>query len=208
MVESDWLAFDILTFASSFISAADLAAQSVLMTTSVLIYHIPFPVSVAASTRIGNLIGSGSLHAASTALKSYITIFITLGLIDMLVLISLRTLLPQAFTSDPQVISLVSSVMPIVAAFQLFDSTTALANGVLRGLGRQSIGGWANLLVYYVFAVPLALTLAFAMKPKLGLWGLWIGPACGLGIISLFEGWYIVECNWEKAVEDAKMREE
>ena len=177
------------------------------MTTSVLIYHIPFPVAVAASTRIGNLIGSGSLQATRTALLTYLAVFSIIGLFDMVVLILLRDILPLAFTSDPRVISIVSGVMPIVAAFQLFDSTTALMNAVLRGLGRQSIGGIANLGVYYIFAVPCALWLSFGV-PKLGLWGLWIGPACGLAGITAFEGAYIWACSWEKAVEDAKSRDE
>ena len=207
MVESEWLAFDILTFASSFVSSNHLAAQSVLMTTSVLMYHIPFPVAVAASTRIGNLIGSGALRATKIALQTHFTIFLLIGLLDMVLLISLRTLLPRAFTTSPDVITIVADVMPIVAAFQLFDSTTAFFNAVLRGLGRQAIGGYTNLGVYYIFAVPTALFLAFG-PAKLGLWGLWIGPACGLAVISLVEGIYVVRCSWQKAVEDAKSREE
>ena len=44
---------------------------------------------------------------------------------------------------------LVAQLLPLVAAFQLFDSLAASCNGILRGLGRQEIGGYVNLFAYY-----------------------------------------------------------
>jgi len=58
MTFSEWFAFDVLTIAAGYLSEPDLAAQSVLMTIVVLMFHIPFPISIAASTRFG--ISSGT----------------------------------------------------------------------------------------------------------------------------------------------------
>lgn len=69
--------------------------------------------------------------------------------------------------------------MPVTAALQLFDALLALSNALLRGLGRQNIGGWVNLGVYYLFALPLAFFLCFG-PPKMGLIGMWVGPSLGL----------------------------
>lgn len=207
MVEAEWLAFDILTFSSSYISTPALAAQSVVMTICVVMFHIPFSVSVAVSTRLGNLVGSGALTAAKLATKTYSIIFVVMGLIDAGIMVGLKDVLPRAFSSDPEVIRLAAGVMPVLAAFQLFDATTALVNGLLRGLGRQTIGGYANLLVYYLVAVPLALFLCFG-PAKWGLAGLWTGCVVGSALISLSEGLYVLFFNWEKAVQDAAMRGE
>jgi MATE family multidrug resistance protein len=207
MVEAEWLAFDILTFSSSYVSTAALAAQSVVMTICVVMFHIPFSVSVAVSTRLGNLIGSGALTAAKLATKTYAVIFVVMGLINGTFMATARNVLPRAFSTDPEVIRLASRVMPVLAAFQLFDATTALVNGILRGLGRQKIGGYANLLVYYLIAVPLALFLCFG-PAKLELAGLWTGCVVGSSLITVSEGLYIVFFNWEKAVEDANSRTE
>jgi len=205
MVEAEWFAFDILTFSASYISTAHLAAQSVVMTTCVVMYHIPFSVSVAVSTRLGNLIGSGSLEAAKIATRAYVVVFLIMGLIDAAFLTSTRNLLPRVFSDDPEVISIAAQVMPVLAAFQIFDASTALVNGLLRGLGRQYIGGWVNLFVYYLVAVPLALFLCFG-KPDLKLEGLWIGCVMGTGLITTFEGAYCYFTNWQKAIDDAKDR--
>jgi MATE family multidrug resistance protein len=206
MVETEWLAFDILTFSSTYLSTAHLAAQSIVMTLAVAIYHIPFSVGVAVSTRLGNLIGAGSLTAARTATRAYILTFLTIGLFDFTFLTALRNVLPRAFTTDPEVISIVSSVLPLLAVFQFCDSTTALVNALLRGLGKQAIGGWCNLAVYYGIAVPLALFLCFSADMKLV--GLWTGCAVGSSCISITEGIYTKFYDWDKAIEEARAREE
>lgn len=205
MVESEWLAFDALTFSASYLSKQHLAAQSVLMSTAVIMYHIPFPAGVAVSTRLGNLIGEGALQAAKIATKTYVLIFAGLGAFDVALLFSIRHVLPLAYTSDPVVIRIVRSILPLVAMFELFDATTALANAILRGLGRQSIGGWTNLSCYYVIALPLALGLAFG-RPGLGLWGLWIGPAVGQICVTSLQGVVIWWMDWRKCVREAKGR--
>ncbi|KAL9623989.1 MAG: hypothetical protein Q9160_001742 [Pyrenula sp. 1 TL-2023] len=205
MTESEWLAFDALTFSASYISTQHLAAESILISTSIIMYHAPFPASVAVSTRIGNLIGSGALHAAKTATKAFMVIFACIGLFDMILLLSIRHPLPLAYTSDLTVISIVRSILPLVAGFEFFDSTTALANAILRGLGRQNIGGWTNLGSYYVLALPLALAMAFG-PPKLGLWGLWIGPAVGQVCVTVVESAVIWWMDWERSVLEARGR--
>lgn len=82
------------------------------MTLAVAIYHVPFSVGVAVSTRLGNLIGAGSLSAARTATKTYVLTFLAIGLIDFAFLTACRNILPKAFTSDPEVVSIVATVLP------------------------------------------------------------------------------------------------
>ena len=182
------------------------APAASVMTLAVAIYHIPFSVGVAVSTRLGNLIGAGSLVAARTATKTYTLTFLAIGLFDFTFLTLFRNILPKAFTSDPEVVTIVATVLPLLAAFQFADSTTALVNALLRGLGKQSIGGWCNLAVYYVVAVPLALWLCFAWDWKLV--GLWTGCAVGSACITVTEGFYIYFYDWDRAVEDAMERQE
>jgi hypothetical protein len=69
MVEAEFLAFEILTLASSYFSTTHLAAQSVLATITGITFQIPFPMSIAASTRVANLIGATLTDAAKTSAK-------------------------------------------------------------------------------------------------------------------------------------------
>ena len=150
MVLAEFLAFEILTLTSSYISATHLATQSILATISTLTYQIPFPISVAASTRIANLIGATLTDAGKTAAKVALVAAVGVGLVNCILLVSLRNYLPWLFTNDADVAELTARTLPLNAAFQLFDALAALANGILRGLGRQEIGGYTSIFAYYV----------------------------------------------------------
>ncbi|TVY64290.1 putative transporter [Lachnellula suecica] len=204
MVEAEFLAFEILTLASSYISTTHLAAQSVLGTVTALTFQIPFPISIAASTRVANLIGATLSGAAKTSAKVAFIVACGVGLFNVALLFFLRSYIPRLFTTDPEVIRLVSTVLPICAAFQLFDALAANCNGLLRGLGYQEFGGWVNLFCYYVVAMPISLGTAFGLGWQLE--GLWTGPAIALGLVAAAEGWFLTTANWEKAVEDARER--
>jgi len=89
-----------------------------------------------------------------------------------------RYQIPRLFTPDPDVIELVASVLPIVAVMQLFDGMAAVSHGLLRGIGRQEFGGYANLAIYYIVAVPVSFGFAFGLGWELK--GLWFGVTIGL----------------------------
>ena len=69
MVVAEWFAFEILTLASGRLGVATLAAQSVLVTVTSTTFQIPFPLSIAGSTRVANLIGAKLVDAAKTSAK-------------------------------------------------------------------------------------------------------------------------------------------
>lgn len=150
MVLAEFLAFEILTLAASYLGTTHLAAQSVLSTLAALTFQIPFPVSIAASTRIANLIGATLAGPAKVAAKVALVAAVFIGLLNVTLLSSLRFYLPRLFTNDEDVIELCANVLPLLATFQLFDSLATNCNGILRGLGRQEVGGYVNLFAYYV----------------------------------------------------------
>lgn len=178
MVEAEWLAFELITLLASQFGPEYLAAQSAVITLASITYQIPFPVSIAASTRVANLMGANLVDAAKTAAK--VTFFMAsfIGVLNLVVFSSLRFKLPLLFTDDEEVIDLIAHVLPIVAIMQVFDGLSAGAHGLLRGVGKQSIGGPANLISYYVISLPISLGLAFGLDLKLE--GLWGGVSVGL----------------------------
>lgn len=52
------------------------------------------------------------------------------------------------FNSDPEVVSLVASIIPLLANVQIFDTTSAIVSGILRARGMQGVG--ALLSLWYV----------------------------------------------------------
>ncbi|KAI0171819.1 multidrug and toxin extrusion protein [Hypoxylon sp. FL1284] len=204
MMIAEWFAFEILTLATSYFGTSYLAAQSILVTTSSTAFMIPFPVSIAASTRVGNLIGAGLVKAAKTSAKVAFAASGIIGLFNLTVLASLRYKLPFLFTQDDEVIAIVARVMPLIAVMELFDGLAAGAHGLLRGIGKQSFGGYANLAVYYIIALPISFAAAFALDWKLT--GLWLGNVIGLALVAAVEYWYMSVSDWEQSARDAENR--
>lgn len=58
------------------------------------------------------------------------------------------------------------------------DGLAVMAHGLLRGIGRQSIGGPVNIVAFYFIALPISLISAFKLDWKLQ--GLWMGPVIAL----------------------------
>lgn len=154
MVMAEFLAFEILTLASANFSATHLAANTVLQSLSVFTYNFPFPLSIAGSTRVANLIGATLPDAAKVTARVMLVGGCLIGMINMLALSLGRNYIPPLFTHDEDVIALAAKTLPLNAAFQLFDSLAAQCNGLLRGLGKQNFGGIASLVSFYCVRLP------------------------------------------------------
>jgi MATE family multidrug resistance protein len=172
MVLAEFLAFEILTLSSSWLGPTELAAQSVLGSITGLTFQIPFPMSVAASTRIANLIGATLAVPAKKAAAVAVAASVIVGVGNLLLLSLLRDQIPRLFTPDQEVRDMVSVLLPLCATFQVFDAVATNCNGILRGLGRQEVGGYIALFAYYIVGLPISFGLGFGAK--LGLYGLWI----------------------------------
>ncbi|KAJ9612312.1 hypothetical protein H2200_003909 [Cladophialophora chaetospira] len=217
MTLAEWFAFEILNFSTAYIKVGDdervssgpLAAQAILSNTSILIWHIPFSCSVVASTRVGVLIGQGSVKAAKAVSKFYGAFFTGVAILDFVLALVLGVLIGHFGTrmSSAEVRDLVMATLPFVAMFQIFDAAVSCVHGILRGLGRQAVGGYATFAINYGVGVPLALILSIG-PPMLGLAGLWSGLAIGLAVLTLVQAIVLTLMKWERCVEDARKREE
>lgn len=150
MVIAEFLAFEILTLASSYISNSTLAAQSVLASLAIVTFQIPFPISIAGSTRLANLIGGGRPNAAKICIRVTLVMAAAAGLLNITLITTLKNDIPKLFTADLEVRAIIITVLPIFASFQLFDAGVANVNGILRGMGRQALGSWVNMCCYYL----------------------------------------------------------
>lgn len=204
MLQAEYMAFEILTLCSSRFGPTHLAAQSVLTTVASISYQIPFPVSIAASTRIANLIGAGLVDAAKTTGRVSTGAAAIVGVFNLILYSSLRFRIPLLFTNDPAVIEILAETLPLIGVMQVFDSLGAGAHALLRGIGRPSVGGYANLVSYYLIALPISLGTAFGLDWKLE--GLWLGVTIGLAVVSAVEYTFAAVTDWHKAAREAQIR--
>lgn len=158
-----------------------LAANAVLLSLSSMSFMVPLGVSVAASARVGNLIGAGQRWGRAAWCA------VALGAAAMvcsaLVYLSVPGPLLAVYTDDPAVLALALTVMPVVGAFQVFDGVQITSVGALRGAGDLRFPVLLTVLGYWLFGLPLAYYLGF--RQELGPVGVWGGLAIGLGAMSV-----------------------
>ncbi|KAE9391407.1 MATE efflux family protein [Gymnopus androsaceus JB14] len=169
---SEWWAWDIVALVASQLgSEVILASQSILVVTSSTTWQGPFALGIAASIRIGNLLGEKDALRAGAAAKGAVLLgFVLAGFMSIL-LLTFRGSFAYMFNDDPDVVTTVASIIPLLATFQVFDATAGITSGILRARSKQVMGAVLNVTAYYVLGIPFGIFLAFAPSTHMGLSG-------------------------------------
>lgn len=159
------------------------AAHAVVLNMAALTFMVPMGLSSAAVTRVGNLLGEGRVDRARTTTWVAFAKGGGMGAIFAVIFIGTGTLIPSAYTDARDVLALCATILPIAAAFQIFDAIQVVGCGVLRGMGKTLPAAWFNLVGYWVLALPLGSRMAF--EGGLGLRGVWWGLAIALALVAV-----------------------
>ncbi|TKC53155.1 hypothetical protein EI555_006653 [Monodon monoceros] len=162
MVCIEWWTFEVGTFLAGLMSVTELGAQAVIYVLASAAYMVPLGLGVAASVWVGSALGAGDAQQARHSCTTALLCAGVCALVTGILLAALKDVVACAFTSDKDIVSLVSQVMPIFAPFHLFDALAGTSGGVLRGAGKQKMGAFLNAIGYYVFGFPLGASLMFA----------------------------------------------
>jgi MATE family multidrug resistance protein len=176
-------AFVLAMFLAGWLGVVELASHTIVINLASISFMVPLGVAIGTVTRVGNLIGEGRPKEAQLAAWVAIGLgaaFMTLFAVAFMVG---RNLLPRIYTADGAVIALSASLLPIAAAFQLFDGVQAVGGGVLRGMGKTRPAAVINLVGYYALALPIGYVLAFRLG--MGMAGIWWGLAIGLAVVAV-----------------------
>lgn len=203
MLESEFVAYELMTLLASYLGTIELAAQSAVLSSASLTYMIAFALSIAASTRIGSFLGGQNIHSAKIAARTSLIAALLAALLNAFFLFLFKRELAKLFTQDPEVTDLVTRLFgSVVAVVQLFDGTASVASGILRAQGRQKIGGMINLVSYYAIAFPLAVLFSFYYN--FSVFGLWMALGFGMLLIGCSETVIIFLSDWDKIILDSE----
>ena len=165
------------------ISVTALAGHQVAINLSALTYMVPLGVAGAAATRVGNAIGRRDPTGARLSAEACLVMGAGTMLCCAVLFILLPGPLARLYTRDPAVIAVVEALLPIAAAFQVFDGLQVVSAGVLRGAADTTVPAAMAFLGYWVLALPFGWWLAF--RAGLGARGLWWGFTVGLAVVAV-----------------------
>ncbi|CAE6417067.1 hypothetical protein ACGC1H_002203 [Rhizoctonia solani] len=203
-IASEWWSWEFVALAASQLGPTPLAAQSVLLVSSSTVFQTPYSLGMATTVRVGNLLGSGHGQMAKLAAETAIGMSLVVAMILSTLFMIFRNNWGYLFNDEEKVVSLVASVLPVVALFQIVDGATAVSDGVLRARGMLGLGAIINVCSYYVVGLPAGVALAF--WAHFGLKGLWAGLCIALFCAAGISMFVVYKTNWDMEVSRARER--
>ncbi len=198
--------FEVTTILSGLIGTIELDAHVICLNIATFLFlSFPFAIGIAASIRVGQLIGEQKPADAqrSTRMSFLLTLVFQITLI--VIIVPFKDSLGSLFTIDQDVANLVAEIIPIWCVFMIGDSVQAVTGGVLRGLGKQKLCLLLNILGFWALGVPIGATLSFA--GDVGVFGLWWGLVIGIYCTAII-GILILRfrVDWRKEAEKSIKR--
>jgi MATE family multidrug resistance protein len=177
-------AFSVSGLMVGWLGAVPLAAHQIAITCASLTFMVPLGLSMAAGMRLSHAVGAGERHrfrplglsalgAGLACMGAFMTLFWLAG-----------RPLAAAFSADPAVIGLATSLLAVAAVFQLADGVQVISAALLRSLLDVRVPVAITLVAYWGLALPLGYGLGI-----FGPWGaagIWAGIAGGLAFAALF----------------------
>ncbi|XP_038817685.1 multidrug and toxin extrusion protein 1-like [Salvelinus namaycush] len=195
----EWWIYELGGFLAGMLSEVDLAAQHVVMMLAFINYMFPMGIQAAACVRVGNALGAGDTAGAILTSKVSLALSGSMAVIQGIVLISTKTVIAFMFTSDDQIIDLVSQLLNVYCVLQFFDGLVCVCMGIILGTGKQKIAAMANLITYYCVGLPLGISLMFTAG--LRVLGFWLGLFICVILQSTFFITVIFRLNWKRMTE-------
>lgn len=175
--------FALVSLLMGSLSTIAVAGHQVAINFAAMTFMVPFGLSTAITTRVGNAIGKGTMHEARR--RGYIGI--TLATFFMCITAALMYLFPDVitgiYTRDAAVKEVAVSLLYMAAIFQISDGLQVSGYGALRGLKDTKIPMYVNFVAYWLVGLPLGYYLGIVRG--IGPQGLWMGLIAGLTIAAV-----------------------
>jgi multidrug resistance protein, MATE family len=177
--------FSAVTLLMSDYSTNVIAAHQAAINFASFLYMIPLSISMALTIVVGFEVGAKRLKDARTYSWMGVLIALILAVIYGILLLLFKNELAIIYTSDEEVLKLISHFLLYAVLFQLSDAIQAPVQGALRGYKDVNVTFIMALVSYWVIGLPLGYILSH--YTSFGPYGYWIGLTSGLtaGAITL-----------------------
>ncbi|KAK6279817.1 hypothetical protein POUND7_020084 [Theobroma cacao] len=189
----EWWSFEILVLMSGLLpnSKLETSVLSICLSSTSLHYNVPFGISVAARFYLINSFIVVALTVVETVIASTI-------------LFCCRHIFGYAYSNEKDVVNKVTEIVPLMCLSIITDGLHAVACGIVRGIGWQHIGAYANLAVYYLIGIPAGVLCGFVLHLRGQ--GLWVGMLIGSSVQGILLAFVIAFTNWKKQAIGARER--
>jgi MATE family multidrug resistance protein len=162
---SEWWFFEVMTVFAAMMSETDLKVMSLVLNFGFLVYCMACgAMRIALTTMIGNATGAENVNLVKKIINLSFYVVTVPIIFFMIIPIVFSEQIAHLLTSDENMIEPLSKAFVIFGIFYSTEGLTTYLQGHVRGLGKQTIGSYAQIFSYYLIGIPLALMLGFKMK--------------------------------------------
>ena len=181
--------FSVIGLLVGSIGVTALAAHSIAGNINWATFVIPMSLGSAVAIRVGFFVGARNLPHARYIAKLSFQISFFYALVASGLLILGRRLIPLIYSGDPMVVEVASTLLIIVAIYQIVDCTQATMTGALRGYKDTRVPAIYSFVGYWILALPLGIVLGYGyLRVNYGVYGFWVGMAVGLFVVAMLIG--------------------
>lgn len=176
-------AFVLTSVMMGWFDAVAISANQIALTMGNFAFMIVTAVGAATTIRISHCYGARRFDELDTAARAALHIVVVWNLFAAVLFVALRHAIPLIFTTNGEVVSLASSMLVLIALYQLPDGIQNISVGVLRGVQDVKIIMPLAFAAYWLLNLPVGYLCGFTFG--LGPRGLFIGYVVGLTTASL-----------------------
>ncbi|KAL6337681.1 hypothetical protein AAG906_037274 [Vitis piasezkii] len=200
----EWWWYEIMLFLCGLLSnpEASLAAMGIIIQTTGLLYVFPYSLGLGLTTRIGHRLGAGQPFRAQLTSIVGLVVAVAWGFSAFALMVAVKSVWGKLFTSESQVLVLLSAALPIVGLCEIGNSPQTAACGVLTGSARPTVGARVNFITFYLIGLPVAVLMGF--KFKIGFQGLLFGLVAAQGSCMCMMVYTLMQTDWKHQTKRAE----
>lgn len=169
------------------------AGHQVAHNYSAIVFMIPLSLGMAATIRVGHLVGEKNIQGLRTAISTILIIALLLSLGIATFSYTMRHIIPAIYSTDPEVLALAASIMVLAALYQISDAIQVVSACALRGMKITTPVLYITLIAYWPIGFGLGCVLGLTdwLVPAMGVTGFWIGIIVGLTVAAVLLFWLL-----------------
>lgn len=189
----DWV-FEISILLSGSFGIAAAGATGVLINLVFFFTPLLTGIYIAVAVRVSTLLGERDVEGAKRAVWISVQAALAVSLCGGGLMVALREYIPHIYTSDEEVIFIVTDFTPLAAVDFILSSFAFVMQGVLEGQSRPQWATASSIAGTWMIGLPVSALLALQFDMEMT--GLWIGMLVGEGCKLMLMMIAIMRTNW------------
>jgi MATE family multidrug resistance protein len=157
-------AFAGMSLVAGWLGGYSVAAWAVVLNVVAVIFMVPLGLSTATAVQVGRAYGARDTKGMSRAGWIAFGVTAVFALLVSVLLLPLRHLVAEAYTSDPAALALIGPALALSCLFLVPDAVQVVCAQALRARGEVWIPTATHMVSYALIMGPLAWWLALPMK--------------------------------------------